>query len=107
MQIEDYFEFISKDEIRLRGTRVGIDPFDAAGLLDRAPLLQFGLIGGMISLQFGEVQVRFGIQLLLNEAQNIAKCLEAHLHRADQDQVSPGTCRIRPERRVGHRPTRA
>jgi hypothetical protein len=25
MQIEDYFEFISKDEIRLRGTRVGIE----------------------------------------------------------------------------------
>src|SRR5881397_13718 len=25
MQIEDYFDFISKDEIRLRGTRVGIE----------------------------------------------------------------------------------
>lgn len=25
MQLEDYFEFISSDEIRLRGTRVGIE----------------------------------------------------------------------------------
>ena len=25
MQIEDYFDFLSKDEIRLRGTRVGIE----------------------------------------------------------------------------------
>ena len=25
MQLEDYFEFVSSDEIRLRGTRVGIE----------------------------------------------------------------------------------
>lgn len=77
MQLEDYFDFLAPNDIRIKGTRIGIETI----LTD---YLELGLFAEQIAARYPSLSVEQVYATLTYYWRNRAQ-VDAYLHRVDQE----------------------
>ncbi|MCX7853494.1 MAG: DUF433 domain-containing protein, partial [Caldilineales bacterium] len=77
MQLEDYFDFLAPDDIRIKGTRIGIETI----LTD---YLELGLFAEQIAARYPSLSVEQVYATLIYYWRNRAQ-MDAYLRRVDQE----------------------